>query len=344
MPKHCLASTSKATILNMAIPIIPTPRYVPAPDHYFLLNSKSTDIDLVMALQHWQFPSAAYPKHGFIPQDIKKHGQLRFNYSLKKKNHQGVIEVLLLRQAFVVHNDDFKDESFFCFWDSNEFPLGYVDRAVPVGKNSTVKGYNHATASLAWDDAKIKAGWEQDWFNATDEPSNGEVQSCHDKADESSSASWHDLGQEDDQAVVVHDQDAMGDQVAKDDQVAVAHPAGPSWICNGFSVDPSVVGHCGVQSGWKLVGPIAGHEQVDQHPDEVAVPHAEGELVGDHAANSSSMQESEDAGGDVEELLPPGDVAWLHETGLLQPTHEVPGLLHPEVLSGEWQYIGSSHI
>ena len=113
VPKHCLASTSKATILNMAIPIIPTPRYVPAPDHYFLLNSKSTDIDLVMALQHWQFPSAAYPKHGFILQDIPKHGQLRFNYSLKKKNHQGVIEVLLLRQAFVVHNDDFKDESFF---------------------------------------------------------------------------------------------------------------------------------------------------------------------------------------------------------------------------------------
>ena len=308
----------------MAIPIIPTPRYVPAPDHYFLLNSKSTDIDLVMALQHWQFPSAAYPKHGFILQDIPKHGQLRFNYSLKKKNHQGVIEVLLLRQAFVVHNDDFKDESVLGFWDSKQYSLVYVENAVQGFHHCTHKGYNHATASLAWYDAKIKAGWEKDWFNAADESSNHEFQSCHyNHQDNASIASLHDL-----QSCPDDSPDAVADQVA------VAHQADQGAVDLLAATLPVDFLHV-VELGCSVVGPLAGHELVDQHPDGVVVPHAGGELVGyecedyqclpDHAANSSSR----------EELVSIYDEDWLNE---------VPGHLSSEVLSSEWVCIGSSDI
>ena len=52
------------------------------------------------------------------------------------------------------------DHGFFMFWDSQEFPLGEVARAVPLGLDSHWKGSNYATCQQAWLHAKRMAGWD----------------------------------------------------------------------------------------------------------------------------------------------------------------------------------------
>lgn len=95
----------KAAILNMAA--------IPSCDQLFLLSHDSSDIDIAMALDHWQVPETADPKDGFISCS----GKLLFNYTLTTQSRNGLIEVLLLRHAFVVRSGPGLDHSvWFCFW------------------------------------------------------------------------------------------------------------------------------------------------------------------------------------------------------------------------------------
>ena len=110
-------------------------------------------------LELWAVPRDAYPKAGKV--DV--------NYSLKKKGHKQCIHVLLRRQAFVT-TPKHKQHSYFSFFQSEEYELGPVQDAVGIGKKVMHEGYNHSTATLAWGEAQMLAGWVDepfavDWHN-----------------------------------------------------------------------------------------------------------------------------------------------------------------------------------
>ena len=132
-----------------------------------LVTPRSTASEILQALEIWDFPKDAYPKN---------HLKIGVNFMLQKKGHPN-IQALLLRQAFLVKGPGM-EHSFFCFWHSNDFPLGDVDtpvtvpalspvivpghtKALPI-KNNPWKGFNHYSATLAFAHAKLLAGWESE--------------------------------------------------------------------------------------------------------------------------------------------------------------------------------------
>ena len=79
-------------------------------------------------------------------------------YYLKKAGHPS-INVLLVRQAILVKGPGMK-HSYFCFWHNDEFPLGEVFQPVTIGTICTWQGFNHTSCTLAFNHAKLIAGWE----------------------------------------------------------------------------------------------------------------------------------------------------------------------------------------
>ena len=116
--------------------------------------------DIQAVLELWAVPRDAYPKAGTV--DV--------NYSLKKEGHKQRIHVHLRRQAFVT-TPKHRQHSYFSFFQCDEYELGPVqDVHKGIGKNVMHEGYNHCTATLAWGEAQMLAGWVDeafavDWHN-----------------------------------------------------------------------------------------------------------------------------------------------------------------------------------
>ena len=125
-----------------------------------LLPPDPTAGDILAFLELWDVPRDAYPKAG----------QVDVNWSLEKKGHTQKIYVYLRRQAFVT-TPKHRQHAYFSFFQSDEFQLGPVqDVNDGIGKNVMHEGYNHCTATLAWGEAQLLAGWKDevfavDWHN-----------------------------------------------------------------------------------------------------------------------------------------------------------------------------------
>ena len=125
-----------------------------------VLPPDPTAVEIQALLELWAVPRDAYPKAGKV--DV--------NYSLKKKGHKQCIHVLLRRQAFVT-TPKHRQHSYFSFFQCDEYELGPVqDVHNGIGKNVMHEGYNHCTATLAWGEAQMLAGWVDeafavDWHN-----------------------------------------------------------------------------------------------------------------------------------------------------------------------------------
>ena len=125
-----------------------------------VLPPDPTAVEIQAVLELWAVPRDAYPKAGKV--DV--------NYSLKKKGHKQCIHVYLRRQAFVT-TPKHRQHSYFSFFQSEEYELGPVqDVHNGIGKNVMHEGYNHCTATLAWGEAQMLAGWVDgpfavDWHN-----------------------------------------------------------------------------------------------------------------------------------------------------------------------------------
>ena len=120
--------------------------------HQPLLPQNPTQEEILEALQLWCMPEKAYPHDD----------KLDVNYTLKSKGLPK-IHVHLRRQAFVTQPKTQK-HSYFSFWATEEFPIGPVDNPMPPGQCVPHRGYNHTSATLAFGEAKLLAGWEQDVF------------------------------------------------------------------------------------------------------------------------------------------------------------------------------------
>ena len=49
---------------------------------------------------------------------------------------------------------------YFCFWHNDELPLGEVFQPVTIGTICPWQGFNHTSCTLAFNHAKLIAGWE----------------------------------------------------------------------------------------------------------------------------------------------------------------------------------------
>lgn len=125
-----------------------------------VLPPDPTAADIQAVLELWDVPRDAYPKAG----------QVDVNYILEKKGHKQRIHVFLRRQAFVT-TPKHRQHSYFSFFQCDEYELGPVpDVHNGIGKKVMHEGYNHCTATLAWGEAMLLAGWVDeafavDWHN-----------------------------------------------------------------------------------------------------------------------------------------------------------------------------------
>ena len=125
-----------------------------------VLPPDPTAVEIQAVLEVWAVPRDAYPKAGKV--DV--------NYTLRKKGHKQEIRVHLRTQAFVT-TPKHRQHSYFSFFQSEEYELGPVQDVLKgIGKNVMHEGYNHCTATLAWGEAQMLAGWVDepfavDWHN-----------------------------------------------------------------------------------------------------------------------------------------------------------------------------------
>ena len=105
---------------------------------------------ILEALQLWGMPGEAWPRYPSC------------QYKLKKKSHPD-IHVYLRRQMFTTTHAHEK-HTYFSFWMSDEFELGPVANPYGMGTNVKSKGYNHCTATLAFGEIKLLAGWADEPF------------------------------------------------------------------------------------------------------------------------------------------------------------------------------------
>ena len=125
-----------------------------------VLSPDPTAVEIQAFLELWAVPRDAYPKAGKV--DV--------NYSLKKKGHKQCIYVHLRTQAFVT-TPKHRQHSYFSFFQCDEYELGPVpDVCNGICKKVMHEGYNHCTATLAWGEALLLAGWVDepfavDWHN-----------------------------------------------------------------------------------------------------------------------------------------------------------------------------------
>ena len=105
---------------------------------------------IMTALQLWGMPAEAWPDN------------LCCDYTLNK-NHPD-IHVHLRRQVFTTKPAHEK-HTYFSFWMSNEFEVGPVANPFGIGPNVKSKGYNHCTATLAFGEIKLLAGWADEPFS-----------------------------------------------------------------------------------------------------------------------------------------------------------------------------------
>lgn len=124
-----------------------------------VLPDNATPAQIKEALELWSMPRDAYPKDG----------EYDVNYKLTKKGCKKRIYVHLRRQAFVTQPEH-RQHSYFSFFQSHEYELGPVEDAIGIGMNIQHEGYNHCTATLAWGEAQMLAGWVDesyavDWHN-----------------------------------------------------------------------------------------------------------------------------------------------------------------------------------
>ena len=106
--------------------------------------------EIFEALQLWGMPEEAWPD------------RLRCNYTLKKKDHPDV-HVHLRRQVFAT-TPAHEKHTYYSFWMSDEFEVGPVANPYGIGTNVKSKGYNHCTATLAFGEIKLLAGWADEPF------------------------------------------------------------------------------------------------------------------------------------------------------------------------------------
>ena len=86
------------------------------------------------------------------------------NYKLTTPNCSTSIHVHLWRQAFVTCPTHEK-HSYFSFWASPEYELGPVLNPMHMRcRNVFHKGYNHCSATLAFGEAQMLAGWVDEPF------------------------------------------------------------------------------------------------------------------------------------------------------------------------------------
>ena len=107
-------------------------------------------------LELWDVPKEAWPEEGSWADNC---------WALNRAGHNCRIQVLLIRKAFMVTSPPGMLSSFLVFWESDEYPIGPVQNAVPLEMRLSPlchKGYNHSSAIDAWAHAKILAGWESD--------------------------------------------------------------------------------------------------------------------------------------------------------------------------------------
>ena len=126
-----------------------------------LIPADCTPDDIMEAFELWSFPPEAYPAN---PGDV--------TYTLKMPSHaedaedaqDADIHVFLLRQAFRTKPKHQK-HGHWSFWCSPQFEeVGAVRNPMCIGKGNTDSGYNHSSAYLAWAEAQILAGWQDDVF------------------------------------------------------------------------------------------------------------------------------------------------------------------------------------
>ena len=123
-----------------------------------LIPHDYTPSDIMEAFQLWSFPPEAYPANPDV------------NYILKMPSpaeddeQHTDIHVYLFRQAFRTYPKHQK-HAHWSFWCSPQFEeVGVVKNPLCIGRVVNDSGYNHSSAYLAWGEAQILAGWQDDVF------------------------------------------------------------------------------------------------------------------------------------------------------------------------------------
>ena len=127
-----------------------------------LLPPHPSEDEILEVLELWDMPKDAYPAPGECDCNYK----LRMYCKESEVHHDIAIWVCLRRQCFITrleystHSPDQPREmNYFSFWASPEFEVGPVQNHIHHGTDATERGYNHTSASVAFGEARILAGW-----------------------------------------------------------------------------------------------------------------------------------------------------------------------------------------
>jgi hypothetical protein len=129
------------------------------------LSARPSEDEILEALELWEMPKDAYPPPGNSDCKYKLYCKLMLYCKDSEVPHEHPISVCLRRQCFVsrivywTRQIPYPMEmDYFSFWSSPTFGIGPVQNPWTYGE-CPERGYNHNSASLAFGEARILAGW-----------------------------------------------------------------------------------------------------------------------------------------------------------------------------------------